>query len=66
MKLYVDILNFCDELEKVVHSKSKAKGNQEDELLKLVDESIENVEIHEEASPFMITTSFGTQVEGRV
>lgn len=46
MTLYEDFLDLFDKLENAIHYESKAKDNREDELLKLVDEAIENVEIH--------------------
>lgn len=44
--LYEDFLDFFDEQEKVISSKSRAVDNQTEELLKLINEAIENVEIH--------------------
>lgn len=64
MTLYEDFLDLFDELHKAFHFESKEKDNQEDELLKLVDEAIKNFEIHDEASPSMRTTSPGAHVVG--
>lgn len=48
MSLYDDFLNWFDELEKEIPSKSNARDNQEDGILKLVYDVIANVEVHVE------------------
>lgn len=40
---------FIDEPEKKISLEEKDKDNKEDELLKLVDDAIENIEIHEDS-----------------
>lgn len=43
MNLYEDFLNLFDELEKAISSESKDKDNQEDELLKSIDNAVEDI-----------------------
>lgn len=47
MTLYEEFLNLFDDSEKANSSKEKGEDKKEDKLLKLVDATIENIEIHD-------------------
>lgn len=48
MTFYDDFWDIFDDPEKAITSEAKAKDNKEDELLKLVDKSIQNIKIHDD------------------
>lgn len=61
MRIFLDLF---DEPEKAITSKEKAKDNGEDEMLKLFDEAVENIETHEDTyNPSRIISS-SDYVEG--
>ena len=59
---------FIDEPKKKISLEEKDKDNKEDELLKLVDDVIENVEIHKDSRHYNSNSNLNNDdfVQGRI
>lgn len=64
MTFDVEYLYFFDETNMVVSSETKANYNQGDELMKLLDEAINDIEFHVEGDPTVTTNQSSAPVEG--